>query len=425
VEQKVNDPTQKGRRVFELVLARPFELDLARTTDSKVRKAWSDVNLYAVISPTKSGPHRLIVRQRDRITHVLPLVDRNWREFKSSFASVDKTRVKERDAILFLWKQCQYGLTFQIKDDAVSEIRLSSPSADDSSVRALSSFDKLIHLGFRRCETLRGTDYAAVNELESLTSMSFYDTEVTDSTLEQIGALSNLESLSIRDDSAYEPGRPQTALITDEGLANVSKLRRLKYLHLSGDKVTDQSLAVLSKLPALSNLTLNNTAISPARLLEWARESQVERIQLRYYHVPNKNEFDLQISEGCSRIEFFGKYKRAFFHELTKMKTLEHLILPASVTDHDLEFVGKIGNLKTLAIRHNGRITDEGIAFLDDLSNLEELDLWYSRNVSDQAIRTLKKLGSLKKLNLAFTSMSEAAVAELKTSLTDCEIRLR
>ncbi len=129
------------------------------------------------------------------------------------------------------------------------------------------------------------------------------------------------------------------------------------------------------------------------------------------------------ISEGCSRIEFAGKFEQQFFNELTNIMTLEHLILPESTTDHDLEYIGRISTLKTLMIQHSEHVTDEGIAFLSDLSNLEDLHLFCLKKLSDRSTETLKKLKSLKKLNLDGTAISEAAVAELKRSLTDCEIR--
>lgn len=95
-----------------------------------------------------------------------------------------------------------------------------------------------------------------LRKMPKLVGIDFAGTQIDDSDLEQVGALTNLEQLGLRSTS-----------VTDAGLAHLTKLSRLEILILANDNVTDAGLAHLSKITTFTGLVLNNTKVTDAGLL--------------------------------------------------------------------------------------------------------------------------------------------------------------
>jgi hypothetical protein len=110
---------------------------------------------------------------------------------------------------------------------------------------------------------------------------------VTDDTLQTVGSLSALESLSLRDimltgsflnslETSLDEAVPWRTLVvtdaflTDDALAALPKLApRLQRLDLRGNQgVSDQSLDVLRQLPELADVDLEGTGVSDPAALE-------------------------------------------------------------------------------------------------------------------------------------------------------------
>lgn len=63
-----------------------------------------------------------------------------------------------------------------------------------------------------------------------------------------------------------------------------------------------------------------------------------------------------------------------------------------------------------------------GLKDLAALKNLQELDLDGCDGLTDVGLKELATLKGLKRLSLHYTKLSDAAVADLKKALPDCEI---
>ena len=94
-------------------------------------------------------------------------------------------------------------------------------------------------------------------DLEKVTSLSLYDTEITDAGLKEVAKLQKLYYLALR----YTE-------ITDAGLKEVVKLRHLKKLRLENTEITDAGLKEVAKLQKLRELYLIGTKVTKAGVAE-------------------------------------------------------------------------------------------------------------------------------------------------------------
>ena len=72
-----------------------------------------------------------------------------------------------------------------------------------------------------------------------------------------------------------------TKKVTDAGLKEVAKLKRLKGLYLEGTEITDAALKEVAKLKQLNFLALNLTLITDAGLKEVAKLKQLRFVNLK------------------------------------------------------------------------------------------------------------------------------------------------
>ena len=103
----------------------------------------------------------------------------------------------------------------------------------------------------------------------NLTSLSLWNTQITDAGLAHIAKLNNLTSLHL--------GGTQ---VTDAGLAYISGLNSLTSLHLGGTQITGVGLAHVARLNSLTSLDLGGTEITDAGLAHVARLNSLTSLDL-------------------------------------------------------------------------------------------------------------------------------------------------
>ena len=94
-------------------------------------------------------------------------------------------------------------------------------------------------------------------DYEQLTTLSLFNTKITDAGLKEVAELKQLEWLFL--------GYTQ---ITDAGLKEVAKLQHLKTLVLPGTEITDAGLKEVAKLQKLTELYLNGTKVTKSQIDE-------------------------------------------------------------------------------------------------------------------------------------------------------------
>jgi Leucine-rich repeat (LRR) protein len=299
-----------------------------------------------------------------------------------------------------------------------------------------------------------------LGKFKNLEALDLVYCPVSDEGLKQIGGLTKLRKLLLRD-----------ALISDEGLASLKDLTNLEQLDLGGTRIsdagaihlagmtrlkklslqsagiTDEGLRKLADLKQLEELNLYGTKVSNASVDVFLGMQHLRMIDLRYSRmsragvdrlvaaVPRCNVTFLDSSvrpavpAGAERVvagqgdAAVAEWVRAMGGKavVNEGQLLVVTLAATSVTDELLRNLQGLAHLRTLDLGST-EIGDPGAAHLAGLASLVELDL--SRTlVSDAALAQLAGLTKLRKLNLSDTQISGAGLAHL-TMLPLEELRL-
>ena len=160
---------------------------------------------------------------------------------------------------------------------------------------------------------------------------------------------------------------------TDDDLALLTHLKKLKSLDLTYTNITDAGLSHLTKLDGLSTLLLNSTDISDVGMVHIGQLGQLERLSIGSTHVGD-----------------------AGIAHLSKMENLTYLDLSETF------------------------ITNVGLMHLKNLLNLTRLDL-RGTSVDDAGLMHLTNLTKLEELIVSDTFVSYLGKADLKSVLPNVE----
>lgn len=234
--------------------------------------------------------------------------------------------------------------------------------------------------------------------------------DITDDAMAYIGKLKRLKSLNIMytrvadDGLKYLIDLPIEYLnlletsVTDKGMKYIGQMKHLNQLFLHSTHVTDAGLADLKNLP-LGDLNLASTSITdkgiPA-LLPF-RES-LWKVDLSSTHVTN-----------------------ACLPSLSQLEVVDTLLLAG--TDITMTGISKYYHRSPTKLSlANTQFRDSDIKLLTkQFPQLVRLDL-ASTQISDEGFLQLVKLKSLKQLNVFHCNISKAAIAKFSEKLPDCEI---
>ena len=190
-----------------------------------------------------------------------------------------------------------------------------------------------------------------VSELSQLVSISIRGvrdapTELASQDLATLVALPGLRQLSLSDVS-----------VTDEGLAQVSRIKSLEGLYLWGNSdSTPAGLRHLSSLGELRELSLQRVPIGDQGLASLKGLSSLKSL---YIICPVE-----AIGDATSRKVELPPVTDVGLEQLRQLPQLEHLCLESAyLSDNGIEHLAKLQQLKTLTIFHS-QISREGLARL-------------------------------------------------------------
>lgn len=280
-------------------------------------------------------------------------------------------------------------------------------------------------------------------KLPNLQTLTIASSEMTLAGWQEIGKLSKLRSLDLREcklgDSQFKAavsglgelvvlrmsGKNGDTTVSDEGvmaLKNCPKLRALAADYLF---VGDVALTELASLKSLSELYLAGSLVEDAALERIASIPTITKLRIAKTSVSKegleklvKLELDeLDISE-CSRID------DAALEPIGKITTLKKLNLwRDAVGDTGIAHLKGLVNLEWLNV-DNTQLSDAGLKSFSGFSKLTFLHLG-STSVSDAGMPDILPLKSLKDLKVSRTPVTEPGVEALRKAMPQLNIQLK
>jgi hypothetical protein len=248
-EVNVFDPTDAGRRLLRIIFA-----------DGSKKDRYS-----VVVCPDAAGPHRLIVRDRKNVTHVLPLrpCDLSW--FYGPQTLLARTPIAQQQAIAEIRRLSKqaFFVHFKIESRTIVELKLSPSTGTDQTLEQLKHFGDLKRLTLTACYKLSTAGLKPVGSLENLEWLSFDYTPITDDGLKHITGLTKLKFLNLAGEPFRRGGLAVNPEITDAGLKHLERLVNLESLKIYGHHgVTDAGLAHLEGMTRLKKLYFDGTQVT-------------------------------------------------------------------------------------------------------------------------------------------------------------------
>ena len=244
-----------------------------------------------------------------------------------------------------------------------------------------------------------------------------------DKTLERIGKLPNLQSLSL---GTYV-GNMRAPSLTNAGLAHVQGLTRLRKLKIGETSITDAGLVHLASLHQLESLDLEQLETTDACLKHLQSTPQLREL---YLGCNGKvTDAGLAYLKGLTRLRtlvFHGSGHRITDAGMEHLKGLTQLrkldLSETLITDAGLEHLKCLYELEDLNLKFT-RVTNTGLEHLKGLTQLRKLDLSESM-VMDAGLEHLKGLPRLENLNLSFTRITDTGLGHLKAMAQLRELNL-
>jgi len=208
----------------------------------------------------------------------------------------------------------------------------------DADFVALESLDQLNVLRIRY-RNLNDQGLASIGKLKQLESLALWGGGFTCTALNQLNGLSNLHTLRVA-----AGGKAAATSTVDELMLDLSGLKKMKDMHLSGLSLEDGDLAFLEDLPVLENLMIQSNSLS-------------------------------------------GAFMRSL-RGLPKLDTLRVIGL-SSCKGEDLANLNGLPKLSDIALE--GNIPNSALAFLTDQPSLHSLNIRTNNPIQKQSVDILKQ----------------------------------
>ncbi len=289
-------------------------------------------------------------------------------------------------------------------------------------------------------------EIAALTRLTQIEDLGLDQTGLTDETLALLGALSRLKVLSI----AYNPieGAGLTRLVGLSQLENLDLQRlepprkgrkdaprdsawlaplesfpRMKWLDLSYNGLTGAGLVHLKPLVALEILELQGNKFDDAALAPLAHLTALRYLDLDGNEIAAAGIAHLRGLVNLERLSLrnraVGDAGMAHLAGLTRLQELNLCHLSVPITDEGARHLQGLTALEELELSNN-QLTDAALAYFAGMQKLRSLNLSGNAGITGPGLAHLAMLPNLTDLDLCSTDVSDKALPQLK-ALTHLE----
>mmetsp|Transcript_43870 Transcript_43870/g.83776 ORF Transcript_43870/g.83776 Transcript_43870/m.83776 type:complete len:577 (-) Transcript_43870:249-1979(-) len=253
-----------------------------------------------------------------------------------------------------------------------------------------------LHLGkyYREATSLDAELQSAVGLWPRLTSLTVTTVDgkhvdisegLNDQGLLALSKLVELETLELQN----------CDLITDEGMQELTSLRRIINVHISGShRLTDKSAYLLATLKTLQEVNLCEVRLTNHGMRELSGLPALRTLSVILADLKEVERF--QYFAACSSL------------------TCLNLRGNAEVRDATMQSVARLAGLSKLCLAQCRKIGDGGVSTLaKHLNSLTSLDLSHCESITDFSVLAVAEVTSLADLDLSFTQVTDDALVAL------------
>jgi beta-lactamase regulating signal transducer with metallopeptidase domain len=341
---------------------------------------------------------------------------------------------------------------------AIPNLRIAKIFTDncgDEGLRKLAQHPKLERLSVHWLNDITDQGIYYVSQMPSLKMLDVGSANLTNQALEYLSQNKTIEWLDLPSVRYVQNNQPPVDAFSDEGIAHLSKMKNLKYLHVSASSnspLTDLSLASISQITGLERLCIGGMGFTDAGMKELSKLKNLKEITFgSTSEVTDNGLAFLAAIQDLESFSWMGNSKLTFaginhLHGLKKLKRLDcreiqrgtetlnlsgmdsleslHLSLPRkhvknhaatyteSFTDADISCLSGLKKLNSLQLYGIG-ISDTGLEYLSQLDNMGTLFLYGQSQITDEGLKCLSGLKRLWQLHIKDGHLSDKALETL------------
>ncbi|MBS0262069.1 MAG: hypothetical protein JSS02_08925 [Planctomycetes bacterium] len=287
----------------------------------------------------------------------------------------------------------------------LKRLSLTKCSISDRGIEAIARLPRLSELDLKETP-VSDHSLAVLRSLWSLERLDVSNTEVTAAGLRNLSSLTNLVEISVPEMSGDDFADAMADCkslewfngafeFSDVGLQRLGKLKNLRSLYLTGNRMTEAGISAIASLPRLGDLRIENARLSaPAwTALRTARSIR----QLGLYNVDSRvTDLDpLAEIDGLESLQIVDLPDGIGIASIAgKMLGLRSLAIEGrGIDDEGLKELAALKRLIHLSVRGSA-VTDDGLQLISGLPNLISLDIQDTR-ITDMGIPSLLRLEHL------------------------------
>lgn len=304
-------------------------------------------------------------------------------------------------------------------------------TADD--VDLLARLDGLTKLQILNCREFDDALVARLAGLGGLTTLAITNSGIGDAGVETIAAsFPNLVDLDLSSNTnltgaamksiASLPKLERLTLVqtrfNDLNFRRLSKLAGLKAVDLRGNmEAGDMTLGVLGGLPGLRAVKHRSSVVTDEGLAELSKAAALDSLLAQDFAITNASGPHLAALTNLTSLEVFRcqGFGSEGVRALAPLKKLSRLTLRdlPEVGDPGLAVLGDLPALKRLYLHELASVGDDGLKHLAAADGLEVLDIWSVPKMTDASVAVIAGLPNLRELSIRETGVTEKSLAAL------------
>lgn len=267
--------------------------------------------------------------------------------------------------------------------DQVSHLSFIDTKATDADAKYVLAFPRLEALFCERTP-FSGRALRYFQKIPALKTLNLSGcSKISDNDLQLLGKIPNLEFLSL-----------DRTGVTATGIAHLRGLPKLRTLHLP-DNLGREVIPVISSLESLQTMYPFPRDITDDDLAQLSKLTHLRALDLQRGKLTPQGYKHLEKFQEATEISLHHQCPREALASLKNMK-LQGFHFPQFATDEDVEVFASMPTLRVIFLNNN--MSDKAVATISKFSQLEQLGMGFSISITDRGMAPLRQLKSLKEL---------------------------